>query len=53
MIRAKQESRKMEVVMPMLAMMQAAHLPLVNDQSKEEIRESLNSLVKRTLKNMI
>ena len=43
----------MEVVMPMLAMMQSAYLPLVNDQSKEEIKESLNKLVKKVIKNMV
>ena len=39
--------------MPMLTIMQAAYLPLVNDRSKEEIKETLEDLLKRVTKNMV
>lgn len=52
-IRAKQDSKKMAVIMPMLTIMQAAYLPLVNDRSKEEIKETLEDLLKRVTKNMV
>ena len=52
-IRAKQDSKKMAVIMPMLTIMQAAYLPLVNDNSKEEIKETLEDLLKRVTNNMV
>ena len=53
LIRAKQDSKKMAVVMPMIAITQAAWLPLVDDNSREEIKESLEDLLKRAMSNMV
>ena len=53
LIRAKQDSKKMAVVMPMMAIAQAAWLPLVDDNSREEIKESLEDLLKRAMSNMV